>query len=306
MLEEYLTDTAELIRMLKGNLPRGGNGWKLVKVHLLLHFPDAIRRGGLPREFCTSLFEHAHTATCKRPFRASNFRQYDAAILRSVVMQNALSLLPTALAQRSIYETALMKAIAHKKQVLTTRSETMVLPCAETRAAGNALWDSFVQYHGAGMRCFPDVLRHANLPSGRVEVHTTLALPPGEDFEAHYARAALSYHGVPCFSYVAIVGHEDAALGAEIITTWYAQLMLLFHVSMLEEGRLVRKPYAFVRYYEVGERDQLTTCTLLHESQREVRFLIVEAHSILRTLHVVRSFDRRSISFINRFGSKDF
>ena len=63
----------ELIRMLTTRLERkDGDGWNLLKTHLLLHFVDDAKRFGVPNNFNTEHPEHNHLYHVKRPGRRAH------------------------------------------------------------------------------------------------------------------------------------------------------------------------------------------------------------------------------------------
>ena len=64
------TSIRELMRMFINRLPREkGEGWNLLKTHLLLHFVDEIAKFGVPKNFDTERPEHNHLHNVKHPGR---------------------------------------------------------------------------------------------------------------------------------------------------------------------------------------------------------------------------------------------
>ncbi|CAI5467421.1 unnamed protein product [Closterium sp. Yama58-4] len=124
-LAEFETATRRMIQSVESAFPRSGAGWNLIKVHLMTHFPDAIRRGGLLWEYSAAVFENAHIRTCKLPYRASNHRQPAQAIAAHNVRASALAQLASALPGRRRNQTALLRAVASGTPQLTLARKSL-------------------------------------------------------------------------------------------------------------------------------------------------------------------------------------
>ena len=62
------TSIRELMRMFINRVPREkGEGWNLLKTHLLLHFVDEIAKFGVPKNHDTERPEHNHLHNVKHP-----------------------------------------------------------------------------------------------------------------------------------------------------------------------------------------------------------------------------------------------
>ncbi|CAI5521028.1 unnamed protein product [Closterium sp. Naga37s-1] len=99
-----------MIQTVEDVFPREGDGWNLIKVHLLTHVPESIRRGGLPQEFSSAVYENAYIRTCKLPYITSNHRQPLQAIAAYNVRASAMAQLTSALPARRHNQTALTRA----------------------------------------------------------------------------------------------------------------------------------------------------------------------------------------------------
>ncbi|GJP44568.1 hypothetical protein CLOM_g3947 [Closterium sp. NIES-68] len=301
LLQQYIMDTKELVRLLDTNLPRAGHKWKIVKIHGLVHFPDFVRRGGAPGEYSTGLFEHAHTTSCKRPFRASNFRNYDDAIMRTSEMRCALRDLPSVFDDLPARETAIIKAEKHQHPVLTATSTAVTLPHVLEGRKGESTWEALSTQHDPGMTEFPAALALHDIEVDTIHVHTAVALPASDMNEGHYARATTTFHGSPWFSYVSL---DSMLLGSPMPDTppvQYGQLLMLFHVQR-RTGRDVEKlPFAYVRLLDVRGEDRETSFLKLVNHRRADTYCVVHIDAILRAEHVVPMFQRTTLRLLNKY-----
>ncbi|CAI5460786.1 unnamed protein product, partial [Closterium sp. Yama58-4] len=302
-LDDYLIDTEELVRLLKTQFPRKGRGWKLVKIHLLSHFPDAIRRGGAPGEYSTSLYEHAHTTSCKQPFRASNYRQYDEAILRSARMREALRNMPSAIEGPRSYETALVQADRVRAPVLSASHKIIEAPFGLHGKRGQELWQSYVACHPEGMARFQQILAEAGHSVQDLHVHTAVALPSTPERECHYVRANPSFHGMPAFSHAAMLGNAIGTDGKRTRVLWYVKVLLLFHFKG-GQSSAGANGLAYVQFYDSNGCDDKTCCQSLVDAPLTKRYYVMDVRSLVRTIHVVASYHRLGLYYLNHFVTK--
>ncbi|GJP74098.1 hypothetical protein CLOP_g4733 [Closterium sp. NIES-67] len=99
-------DTRKLVRLLMTQYSRDGHGWNLIKIHGLNHMPEAIRRGGHPREYSTR--SKMPTSVCAR---SRSGHQTSVAMLGGSSTQHAMQCLPPALeGETHEYNTAAKRA----------------------------------------------------------------------------------------------------------------------------------------------------------------------------------------------------
>ncbi|CAI5972718.1 unnamed protein product [Closterium sp. NIES-64] len=169
-LGDFEEATKRMIQTVEDVFPREGDGWNLIKVHLLTHVPDGVRRGGLPPEFSAAVYENAHIRTCKLPYRTSNHRQSLQAIAARNVHALAMGQLTSALPARRRNQTALTRAIATGTPQLTlARRSLTARPDHESSAAsvfddvniavGGLLFHYDTVMRNAGLRPFPAWVR---------------------------------------------------------------------------------------------------------------------------------------------------
>jgi hypothetical protein len=144
----------------------------------------------------------------------------------------------------------------------------------------------------------------------QLQVHKSLAVPGGsvEGYSAcaHFVKAHNSVFGRQWFSDIAILGHPPNGSDADETELWYAKTLLMFHVG---EGN-DQTNWVFIKYYGISrEVDKWTQCRLLSDEmvgyrlrvhQRETaKYEIMPIDSIVRAIHVVKSFTRRGVYFLN-------
>ncbi|CAI5484244.1 unnamed protein product [Closterium sp. Yama58-4] len=111
-LSAFDTANRRMVQLVESTFPHEHSGRNLVKVHLLLHLTEAIRRGGLPGEYSAAVYENAHIRTCKRPYRRSNHRDVGRVIAQHNTNAALLTRLPINLEGDRQYNTAMRRAIA--------------------------------------------------------------------------------------------------------------------------------------------------------------------------------------------------
>jgi hypothetical protein len=133
----------------------------------------------------------------------------------------------------------------------------------------------------------------------RVAKHAAIAPGRGSRFHEHVsiAHADPDFHKKPYYSNVAVL----AADGSE----WYANVRLLFPLTD-QRGR--NRNLVFVRYLEEYRVPDATTCKRLswakyvHRGQHvEEWYDVVELKSILRTVYLVKDWNREGGFYLNSF-----
>ncbi|CAI6011861.1 unnamed protein product, partial [Closterium sp. NIES-65] len=116
-----------MITKLKEAFPTQASAWKVVKVHMVVHYSDAIRRGGLPEEYSTNMYEHFHKVTVKRPYRASNRRQWTESIVKSNQFLSMLAQVESDIHEERDYNCAFYELLLLKGLPTSTLSSTFPL-----------------------------------------------------------------------------------------------------------------------------------------------------------------------------------
>jgi Plavaka transposase len=65
--------------------------WNIPKIHALKHYPEAIRRAGVPAEYCADLWESLHIGLVKMPFKGGNNRNCTSHILKMSIRRELMS-----------------------------------------------------------------------------------------------------------------------------------------------------------------------------------------------------------------------
>jgi len=138
-----------------------------------------------------------------------------------------------------------------------------------------------------------------------LQVHKVCAVPgdlnPQYAKMAHFVKASPKVFGRRWFSNVAILGPPH--LGRDVGEVWYAKVLLLFHYKVKKRNKFKEKNCAFVRFYgRPRTHDQNTRCEELVDDlvgygvprhmRQHYKYCIVKTTSILRAVHIVRSFQR--------------
>lgn len=50
--------------------------FELIKIHMMSHLSDSIRRSGVPCEYSTDMYEHLHIMIMKVPYKACNKKNF--------------------------------------------------------------------------------------------------------------------------------------------------------------------------------------------------------------------------------------
>ncbi|CAI5952695.1 unnamed protein product [Closterium sp. NIES-64] len=117
-----------LIFTLKSAFPLQASKWRFIKMHLISHYIDSIRRAGLPEHYSTQMFEHLHIEYIKNPYRASNRRTATAQIMNSEVMRLRLDSIAPVLGKRKAYDTCMVEAQRTGERVMTRESWRLLVP----------------------------------------------------------------------------------------------------------------------------------------------------------------------------------
>ncbi|CAI5479657.1 unnamed protein product [Closterium sp. Yama58-4] len=142
-LTEFDENTRRMMQAVQAVFPRDAYGWNLLKIHLLTHMPDAVRRAGLPKEYSAAAYENAHIRTCKLPYRASNHRAPEQAILAHNTRVAVLARVESTLPAPRRYRTAMQRAIATGTPQLTRTRRSLT-----DRPVGDGTADSVFEQGG--------------------------------------------------------------------------------------------------------------------------------------------------------------
>ncbi|CAI5475350.1 unnamed protein product, partial [Closterium sp. Yama58-4] len=286
-LSMFHTATRRMVQLVESTFPRDHSGWNLVKVHLLLHLTEAIRRGGLPREYSAAVYENAHIRTCKRPYRALNHRDLRRAIAQHNTNTALLTHLPTNLEGDRQYNTALRRAIAAGLPQLCRQRYRLLSASSAREQAPLGLYATYDAAIPGGIGPYEMLCRLYGYIPFPAWVHTALALPGREmDYtliRPHYARAAPSLHGAPAFSFIE---YEDGS--GELV---HGRVHLLLTLTMSScDADPAGEELAFVRRWFPSQEDECTGCMRMRPSDDELGYDFVPVVAVQRTVHMVESF----------------
>ncbi|CAI5505980.1 unnamed protein product [Closterium sp. Naga37s-1] len=294
-LDEFAEATRRMVQTMEAVFPRGGEGYNLVKVHLMTHLPEAVRRGGMPREFSAAVYENAHIRTCKQPYRASNRRQVEQAIADHNTTAAVLARLPGSLPPRNTNQIAIMKAIATGSPQLTRASRCFT---QEFVGAASSIFAEYNEALEGGLVFYEDVMRAANLVPFPPQVHNGVALPRAPTDEGHikprYARAAVELHGQPAFSCVEYERDDGAAAFGKLC------LLLTAQRSGADGESGPAEVAVLTSFLEVGH-DDCTGCTMLSPVTIWRGLVVVPLHRLVRAVHCVPSFENPDLWFLNKW-----
>ncbi|CAI5502482.1 unnamed protein product [Closterium sp. Naga37s-1] len=269
--------------------PREGVGWNLIKVHLLTHVPDSVRRGGLPHEFSAAVYENAHIRTCKLPYRTSNHRQPLQAIAAHNVRASAMGQLASALPARRRNQTALTRLTLARRS-LTAR------PDHESSAA--SVFDDVNTAVGGLLFYYDTVMRNAGLRPFPAWAHTAVALPafPTDygHIRPHYARAAASMHGHTAFSCVEYLSSAGR--------TVYGRLILLLDAERpLDDSSYEPAEVAVLQRLNQQGLDECTGCQVLEPPSLFRGLAVIPIDRLKRAVHCVPSFEQKDTWYLNKW-----
>ncbi|CAI5990939.1 unnamed protein product [Closterium sp. NIES-64] len=289
-LSAFDTATRRMVQLVESTFPRKHSGWNLVKVQLLLHLTEAIRRGGLPREYSAAVYENAHIRTCKRPYRRSNLRDVGRVIAQHNTNAALLTRIPTNLEGNRYGLPQLCRQRSRMHSAITDREQAPL--------------DLYATYDAAipgGIGPYAYLTRLFGYVSFPAWVHTALALPArGTDhglIRPHYVRANPSHHGAATFSFIE---YEDGT-GETVVGRVHLLLTLMMNS---EDAHPAGEAVAFVRQWYPSLEDECTGCMRMRPSDNELRYDLVPVASVQRTVHMVESFVTPGLWYLNRWAGR--
>ncbi|GJP31086.1 hypothetical protein CLOM_g1562 [Closterium sp. NIES-68] len=295
-LKDVVIRSQNLIAMCKRVFAFQKSHWKLVKMHLISHFPWAIMSRGIPEEYSTNTYEHSHTSLVKRPYRLSNRRQINSTIIAVDEVRRWMRALPSALQDDTKYLSAMKLAMETGRRTLTKASSAMVLELAAGhKRVVDDPWEKYNQELEGAMSFLPAAAAVAGVEAQCLQVHSALAIPAGdphlgEPVENEWARATPSFHGKPCFSHVWAEHGGGPVLG---------KVLLFFHASGAPHAG-----YAFMRLLQVSGTDDCTGLdrfSFSADGAAPAGFAVVPLGNVKRVAHVVRSFKEPSEWLLNAY-----
>ncbi|CAI5976884.1 unnamed protein product [Closterium sp. NIES-64] len=300
-LSAFDTATRRMVQLVESTFPREHSGWNLVKVHLLLHLTEAIRRGGLPREYSAAVYENAHIRTCKRPYRRSNHRDVGRVIAQHNTNAALLTRIPTNLEGNRQYNTAMRRAIASGLPQLCRQRSRMHSAITDREQAPLDLYATYDAAIPGGIGPYAYLTRLFGYVSFPAWVHTALALPArGTDhglIRPHYVRANPSHHGAATFSFIE---YEDGT-GETVVGRVHLLLTLMMNS---EDAHPAGEAVAFVRQWYPSLEDECTGCMRMRPSDDELSYDLVPVASVQRTVHMVESFVTPGLWYLNRWAGR--
>ncbi|CAI5529972.1 unnamed protein product, partial [Closterium sp. Naga37s-1] len=300
-LSAFDTATRRMVQLVESTFPRDHSGWNLVKVHLLLHLTEAIRRGGLPREYSAAVYENAHIRTCKRPYRASNHRDLRRVIAQHNTIQALMTRLPTNLEGDRQYNTALRRAIAAGVPQLCRQRSRMYSAICDREQAPLDLYATYDAAIPGGIGPYAYLARLYGYIAFPAWVHTALALPAREmDYtliRPHYARASASHYGVPAFSFIEYENGSGETVHGRVH-------LLLTLTKNSEDADPAGEEVAFVRQWYPSQVDECTGCMRMRPSDDELSYDFVPVIAVQRTVHMVESFVTPGLWYLNKWANR--
>ncbi|CAI5461430.1 unnamed protein product [Closterium sp. Yama58-4] len=210
-----------LLAILKRQFPKQTSKWQLIKVHALTHLPYALETRAVPEEYSTNLFEHSHVRLVKRPYRSSNRRQINKAIISADEIRRAMGVLPTAIQGDKKYMTAMAEVMLTGKPAMTKTSDTMVLVNGQGgKRKAVDIWEAYCKslpedmphlssaMARYGLEC-TTIQRHLTdiptLPSPLVHIHRPP--PPPPDLYIHF-------NGINCWDVWSPIAEAPSGIGS--------------------------------------------------------------------------------------------
>ncbi|CAI5511099.1 unnamed protein product [Closterium sp. Naga37s-1] len=300
-LSAFDTATHRMVQLVESTFPREHAGWNLVKVHLLLHLTEAIRRGGLPREYSAAVYENAHIRTCKRLYRRSNHRDLMRAIAQHNTNTALLTRLPTNLEEDRQYNTAMRRAIAAGLPQLCRQRSRMHSAISDREQAPLDLYATYDAAIPGGIGPYAYLTRLYGYVSFPAWVHTALALPARETdyglIRLHYVRASPSHHGAPAFSFIEYENGSGETVHGRV------HLLLTLMLNS-EDAHPAGEAVAFVRQWYPSQVDEGTGCMRMRPSDDELSYDLVPVIAVQRTVHMVESFVTPGLWYLNRWAGR--
>ncbi|CAI7852391.1 unnamed protein product [Closterium sp. NIES-53] len=299
-LSAFDTATRMMVQLVESTFPREHSGWNLVKVHLLLHLTEAIRRGGLPREYSAAVYENAHIRTCKRPYRRSNHRDVGRVIAQHNTNAALLTRIPTNLEGDRQYNTAMRRVRTHIRlpnvccnyacRVIPPLPLSALCLCPPLPLSALCLCPLFASVHSLPLSalCFC-------LPLASVRPLLLFAprlCPPFDSVRT--CPLPLS----ACF----FVRSRHLPLSAHPLSPFPA--CPRFRLTGLEDAHPAGEAVAFVRQWYPSLEDECTGCMRMRPSDDELSYDLVPVASVHRTVHMVESFVTPGLWYLNRWAGR--
>ncbi|CAI5458939.1 unnamed protein product [Closterium sp. Yama58-4] len=92
-----------------------------------------------------------------------------------------------------------------------------------------------------------------------------------------------------------IVAHTEVAIPHK--EDWYAKVLCIFKVATATGEQ---KAFLYVQYYEEAGQCPLTTCLQLTPSRKDTRYAVVAVESILRVVHICRSYSNPGVLLLKK------
>ncbi|CAI5481309.1 unnamed protein product [Closterium sp. Yama58-4] len=273
-LTELDQRTRRMVQVVEAVFPRGGQGYNLLKVHLLTHLPDFIRRNGVPREFSAAVYENAHIRTCKLP-----------------ITEHLIPLAVCTCPHLALLSQAMATGIPQ-----LTRASRSLTSQPQGGEPADSVFDQLNVALGGILAAYDSAMRAACLRPFPAMVHTALALPAGETdlgtLRPHYVRAAASLHGHKAFS---CVEYETDAGQQE-----HGRLLMLLEAER-DVPEDVQVEVAVIQRLVDQGLDAHTGCRTLSAPLAQGGLAVIEVAAIRRAVHCVPSFERRGLWYLNRW-----
>ncbi|CAI5982700.1 unnamed protein product [Closterium sp. NIES-64] len=277
---------ATLVDLLPQAYPDQKSGWRFPKVHMIKHLLENVILRGMPHHYNTKLWEHTHKGTVKVPVRGGNWKDIPRRIVEEEVQREICREVAADAGGGWQYTTALREAVRTKKPVLTRKGRLMV-PGAED----DAVLAMYNLSHGDDMKDLVGCMRSAGVKAESVQAHTAVAIP-------RTRGGALVATGTFVKASPEEKWFSDVALLSPKGGECFAKVLCIFKAAG-DEGE--PKGYMYVRYFEQAGLCPLTTCIQLTPHRKETRFAVVEVATILRVVHICRSFSNPKVLLVNKF-----
>ncbi|CAI5969399.1 unnamed protein product [Closterium sp. NIES-64] len=289
----------KLVDLLPQAYPDQKSGWRFPKVHMIKHLLENVILRGMPHHYNTELWEHTHKGTVKVPVRGGNWKDIPRRIVEEEVQREICREVAADAGGGWQYTTALREVGVHFGLLCGPRSRSSrgrggswclgrrMMPGAED----DAVLAMYSVSHGDDMKNLVGCMRSAGVKAESVQAHTAVAIPRTRGgalvAKGTFVKAS---PGEKWFSDVALLSPK----GGE----WFAKVLCIFKAAG-DEGE--PKGYMYVRYFEQAGLCPLTTCIQLTPHRKETRFAVVEVATILRVVHICRSFSNPKVLLVNKF-----
>ncbi|CAI5514566.1 unnamed protein product [Closterium sp. Naga37s-1] len=183
------------------------------------------------------------------------------------------------------------QAVKTMKHVLTKKGRTM-RPAVE----GDEVMGTYRAALGNLMDALPGCMVAANITAAEILAHTAVAIPRTKG-------GAL----VPKGAFIKASPKEkwftDFAILSDKKEYWFAKALCIFKVATADGQQ---KGFVYVRWYEQVGLCPLTTCLQLTPSRKDTRHAVVALESILRVVHICRSYSNPQLftEFIDEYNGE--